>query len=112
MSVLVKVGELADESDAPFTYLALTSRGDGSDVQGIKIEIDCETRHEAIQFGRTHFSLLTLNEDGDHFRAALVEDWAYRAGEDELLIWEVPESKVIVETEGVTVIQTKRPGDG
>ncbi len=112
MSILLRVGKLTDESDAPFTYLAITSRGDGSDAQGIKLTVDCESREQAIELGRSHFSLLTLNEDGDHFGAALVEDWAYRAGEDELLIWDVPEPKVIVETEGVTVIETKRPRKG
>ena len=111
MDNLPRVGELSDESDAPFTYLAITSRGNDFQLQGIKLVVDCESREQAIQLGRTHFSLLTLNEDGDHFGADLVEDWAYRAGEDELLIWDVPEPKVIVETEGVTVIETKRPGD-
>ena len=109
MGNLPKVGTLQDESDAPFTYLAITSRGDGFESQGIKLKVDCESREQAIQLGRSHFSLLTLNEDGDHFGADLVEDWAYRAGEDELLIWDVPEPEVIVETEGVTVIETKRP---
>lgn len=112
MSILLRVGELADESDAPFTYLAITTRGEDFKPQGIKLTVDCESREQAIQLGRSHFSLLTLNEEGDHFGADLVEDWAYRAGEDELLIWDVPEPQVIIETEDVTVIQTKRPGDG
>lgn len=112
MNLLPKVGELSDESDAPFLYLALTSRGEGSQPQGIKLEVDCESREQAIQLGRTHFSLLTLNEDGDHFGADLIEDWAYRAGEDELLQWEVPKPEIIVDTEGVTVIETKRPSKG
>lgn len=109
MGNLPKVGTLQDESDAPFTYLAITTRGEDFQPQGIKLTVDCESREQAINLGRTHFSLLTLDEDGDHFGADLVEDWAYRAGEDELLIWEVPEPEVIVETEGVTVIETKRP---
>ena len=112
MSILPRVGELTDESDAPFTYLALTSRGGEHLLQGLQIIVDCDSREKAIELGRTHFSLLTLDEDGKHFQATLIEDWAYRAGEDELLHWETTESKVIVETEGVTVIQTKRPGDG
>lgn len=112
MGILPRVGELADESDAPFTYLAITSRGGESRLQGMRIVVDCESREKAIELGRTHFSLLTLNEDGEHFQATLIEDWAYRAGEDELLHWETTEPKIIVETEGVTVIQTKRPGDG
>ena len=111
MGILPRTGKLDDESDLTFVYLAITSRGDNIRPQGIKLTVDCESREEAIKLGRTHFSLLTLNEDGDHFGAELLDDWAYRAGEDELLIWEVPEPKVIVETEGVTVIQTKRPGD-
>lgn len=109
MSNLPRVGELGDQSDAPFTYLALTSRGDDQPIQGIKLMVECETRLQAITLGRGHFSLLTLNEDGDHFGADLVEDWAYRSGEDEMLIWDVPEPEIILETEGVTIIETKRP---
>lgn len=111
MNNLPRVGSLDDESDAPFTYLALTSKGDEHPIQGLKLTVECESREQAIQLGRSHFSLLTLDDNGDHFGADLIEDWAYRAGEDELLIWEVPEPEIIVETEGVTVIQTKRPGD-
>lgn len=110
MNLLPQIGELFDESDLPFTYLAITSRGVDSEPQGIKLIVECESRENAIQLGRSHFSLLTLDGDGEHFEAALVEDWAYRAGEDELLQWEVPEPKIIVDTEAVTVIETKRPG--
>lgn len=108
MNNLPRIGKLDDESDAHFTYLALTSKEDGSPIQGIKLTVECESRMEAVALGRSHFSLLTLDEDGDHFGANLIEDWAYRAGEDEMLQWEIPEPEVIVETEGVTVIETKR----
>ncbi len=110
MNLLPKVGELSDESDEPFVYLALTSRGEDHPPQGIKLTVECESREQAIQLGRSHFSLLTLDDDGEHFGATLVEDWAYRAGEDELLQWEVPVPEIIVDTEGVSVIETKRPG--
>lgn len=110
MNLLPQIGELSDESDEPFVYLALTSKGEDSEPQGIKLTVECESREEAIKLGRTHFSLLTLDDDGDHFGADLVEDWAYRAGEDELLQWEIPEPEIIVDTEAVTVIETKRPG--
>lgn len=107
MNILPKIGKLDDKSDVRWTYLALTQR-DGEKMQGFKLTVECEARADAIMLGRSHFSLLALNEDGNHFQADLIEDWAYRAGEDELLQWEVPEPKIIVETEGVTVIETKR----
>lgn len=109
MNLLPKIGELSDESDAPFVYLAITFRGENQPPQGIKLTVECESREQAIQLGRSHFSLLTLDDDWEHFGADLVEDWAYRVGEDELLQWEIPEPKIIVDTKGVTVIETKRP---
>lgn len=112
MGILPRVGNLIDESDSTFEYLAITSRGEDYPLQGMRVLVDCDSRQEAIDLGRTHFILFTLNEDGEHFGATLVEDYAYRVGENDLLQWETTEPKIIVESEGVTVIQTKRPDGG
>lgn len=109
MKYLPEIGTLTDESDAPFIYLALTSRGEGSSLQGIRLVIDCDSRQKAIELGRSHYRLLTRNDEGNHFGAQLIEEWAYRVDESEFIQWEEPTPEVIVETEGVTVIETKRP---
>ena len=108
MEHLPKVGNLEDESDAPWVYLAITSSGSESELHGIRLVVDVRTRLHAIQMGQSHYTLLTKNIDGDHYKATLVEEWAYNVEEAESLRWEAPKSEVVVETDDVTVIETKR----
>ncbi|KKM96686.1 hypothetical protein LCGC14_1175560 [marine sediment metagenome] len=108
MEVLPKVGNLEDESDAPWVYLAITSRGAGSKSQGIRLVVDVRTRLHAIQMGQSHYTLLTKNIDGDHYKATLVEEWAYNVEEAESLQWEAPKPVVVLESDDVTIIEIKR----
>jgi hypothetical protein len=118
MEVLPKVGNLEDESDAPWVYLAITTCSGESKFQGIRLVVDVRTRLHALQMGRSHYTLLTKNIDGNHYKATLVEEWAYNVEEAESLQWEVLEPgpepdrvfepEVVVETDDVTVIETKR----
>jgi len=122
MEILSKIGNLEDESDAPWVYLAITSRGEGWEPQGIRLVVKAEKREQAIELGRSHYRLLTTNADGNHFWADLVEDWAYNVEEAELLQWEVLkpgpdpdqvfETEVVTESDDVTVIETKRKKKG
>ena len=107
MQVLLKIGNLEDESDAPWIYLAITSRGKECEPQGIRLVVKVEKRKQAIELGRIHYSLLTTNVDGDHFNATLVEDWAYNVEEAESLQWEISETEVVMKSDDVTVIETK-----
>ncbi len=95
MQALPKVGNLKDESDAPWVYLAITSRGKEWAPQGIRLVVEAEKREQAIELGRSHYRLLTTNIDGNHFRAELIEAWAYNVEEAEMLQWESAESEVV-----------------
>lgn len=112
MQALPKIGNLEDESDAPWIYLAITSRGKECEPQGIQLVVEAEKRKQAIELGRSHYSLLTTNVDGDHFNATLVEDWAYNVEEAESLQWENSETEVVIKSADVTVIETKRKKKG
>lgn len=97
--LLKPVGALTDRCQGSWTFLATTSRGDGTKLQGMRIMIDCDTRVRAIRLGRRHHNLISQDESGDHFESTIVEQWAYSPDEVRFLQWEVPENVVISDGE-------------
>lgn len=93
--ILPRIGAETDRSHGPWTYLAFTSRGKGSELQGLRIVIDCDPRSKAILMGRRHHKLVSQNENGDHFESTIVEEWAYAPDELTFLDWRVPENVVV-----------------
>ena len=93
--ILPYVGAGTDTCYGPWTYLALTSRGESWKMQGLRIVIDCDPRSKAISMGKKHHKLVSQNEDGDHFRSTIIEEWAYSPDELQLLEWNVPKNEVI-----------------
>lgn len=107
---LPKIGSLDDLSHFPWVYLGLTWKGEGYELQGLRIVVDTPSRQKAIELGRKHFSLISTNRNDFHEGASIVEDYAYTPKEAELLQWETNE-KVVTEAAsdtGVTIIETKR----
>jgi hypothetical protein len=106
---LPKIGSL-DDTASSWTYLAFTWKGDGYELQGLKVVINTRTRARAIELGKQHFTRISANCNDFHEGASIVEDYAYTPEEAKLLQWETNE-KIVTESEGdtgVTVIETKR----
>ncbi len=104
--ILKHVGALADRCLGPWIYLALTSRGEGEKLQGLRIVVDCNPRSKAIRLGRKHHRLISQDESGDHFESIIVEEWAYSPDERIFLQWEVPENEIISDGE-VQVVERR-----
>lgn len=103
---LPKIGSL-DDTSSSWVYLGLTCKGEGHELQGLKLVVNTRIRRRAIELGKQHFNRIRENCNDLHEGASLVEDYAYTPEEAELLQWETNE-KIVIETEGVTVITTKR----
>lgn len=106
---LPKIGSL-DDTSSSWVYLAFTWKGEGYELQGLKLVVNTRNRRRAIELGKQHFVRIRANCNDFHEGASLVEDYAYTPEEAELLQWETNE-KIVTEADGdtgVTVIETKR----
>ena len=106
--VLPRVGSLDDTVEkGPWVYLAITSQGPDATPQGLRVVVDTKTRARALELGRGHFSRLTLQEGGCHYKAVILQDWAYTAAESEFLQFTTTE-KTTVNKGDLTVTEMRR----
>ena len=105
--LLKPVGASTDRCQGPWTFLAITSRGDGTKLQGMRVVVDCDPRAKAIRLGRKHHKLISQDESGDHFESTIVEEWAYSPDEVRFLQWEVPENVVVSDGDDVQITERR-----